>query len=685
MDAQRAGGAGVARGRGPSVATVLTVLVTITIYELLRWVARGIARAVDEAWLGVKLSIRAWLYPESLAFGGVNVAQIRLGDVHHTVSQAGMDGVVWAGNWFQSIEFWVWAQAIGVIVAYVCAAVVTIVIIMTSLWSISRRLGGWVKPVAWSMRGVQYESMRQGSRFVPGSVPKFQITILEPGILRDKHIGYGLRVHSDYMVVPLHVIAASDQVVLEGHSGKKIVIQPSITKSKVMPDLAYVYVGTNNFSRIQASTATLVEAAGHVACTGREGTSTGLLRQLPVKGAMAYEGSTLPGMSGAAYVLDDSTRVAGMHHGVMGAATNYGTASVVIMLELSLILQPALLSAVTGGIKHEASEDFARFAAPESEDEEDDRPKKGGRAGRKRAGLWDREDMQEELTNAWRGAPGEPIPVGMDWYTATWGESTRPVLAPKKKSKKSPVTISIPNVTPIAIGQQNNDGQEVMFKVARGSEGDEEEDLKEYINGHVNAIYKRLEAVEAALVKVSEPKGSFPCPSEDCDTVCTTEKALANHRASAHPKWYTCTYPGCSAKSKSAEAQANHVKESHEEERKKASFPCDQCDVVCRSEMRLANHVANTHVVGESAFTGIDTGSGSRKVRQGPFLGHKSSSSRRTSPSSRRNSTSSGAKNRSPSLEEILSRMAGSLSSLERALSVQQQPTAGPSSGAPRK
>nr|QPZ88398.1 hypothetical protein [Soybean thrips sobemo-like virus 4] len=558
--------------------------------------------------------------------------------------------------------------------------IVLLAIIVVVLWMTARlcmTMAGYLKPLAWRCRGVRFESMRHGSRFSAGKIPDYQVAVLEPGIFGDKHIGYGLRVNEEYLVAPFHVIGDRDVVVLAGKNGKTA-IAPSVVKSKLTPDVCYVTVGSQTFSRIGATTLVASSTTGGVGnCAGQEGTSAGLLRKTPVRGALLYEGSTIPGMSGAAYT--QTGRVVGMHHGTLSHdGYNFGTAIETIMLEMPFI---------TGKRRLESSEDvhvlYAESSASDADIDDEDvnepvRQRRGRRAMRaeKRA-YWTNADIEEDLTKAWGYGTAEPIPAGMSWVDAMGWESLgrSPVKASRKrKSTVNQTRITIPKTTPITLDvtPQSNDGEtEVTYKVVSQPSAE----LSRVVED-INAAIANLDARITALEKVhASGKGSFPCA--DCSTVCTSEDKLSKHRLASHPVTYSCTQ--CPAVCKSVEALARH-KETHVEKK----YPCGICDVVCRSAERLTNHM-QSHVKGESADYD-DNAEGPGKPKQAKaFLGKGSSSQRRSPTTSSRSSSSSAGRSRSPSLEVTLSEMAKCLQRLEQSLNVAQRATAGPSSAGTQK
>ncbi|APG75750.1 hypothetical protein 1 [Hubei sobemo-like virus 33] len=180
------------------------------------------------------------------------------------------------------------------------------------------------------LRGITFESMQPGSEFVEGAVPDFQVGIYDAGTFVDTFIGYGIRFGS-LLVLPAHVIKHVKQLVIEGRTGR-LGLNTSYIPSKVSTDLVYIPMTEAQWSRVGTSTAKVPKKLVNslVSCTGRKGTSTGLLTQTDVLGIMKYSGSTISGMSGAAYYSGQT--VYGMHTGVAGDY-NIGVTATLIMAE----------------------------------------------------------------------------------------------------------------------------------------------------------------------------------------------------------------------------------------------------------------------------------------------------------------------------------------------------------------
>lgn len=198
---------------------------------------------------------------------------------------------------------------------------------------LSRRiLSGTTRRLVWRFRGIQYESMRPGSQFFPKEIPRFQVEIHEAGLLCGTFSGYGVRVNN-FLVVPTHVVRGLTEILLVGPKGK-LYLTSSPLKSRQHSDVSYYQISMEQWTRIgvsKAPGAKPISALQHVNCCGKEGASSGFLRKSSTKGVLTYTGSTVPGMSGAAY--HDGLNWFGMHTGA-ALEENVGVYAGLIMAEI---------------------------------------------------------------------------------------------------------------------------------------------------------------------------------------------------------------------------------------------------------------------------------------------------------------------------------------------------------------
>lgn len=202
------------------------------------------------------------------------------------------------------------------------------------------------------LRGIKPEAMIQGSDFVPAEIPNFQVPLYKVGMLYSSFVGYGVRVE-DYLALPYHVYQAADgKIMLEN----KVVLSSVPVMSKVVKDLCYIPVSQMTWTGLKgvrkAGKAQTIKKAAHASCVGRQGESTGLLRTADIiVSGMEFCGSTVPGMSGAAYCLNllGSRLFAGMHLGTTGCH-NIGVTATLLEKEVKKISQSVY--------RGESSEDF---------------------------------------------------------------------------------------------------------------------------------------------------------------------------------------------------------------------------------------------------------------------------------------------------------------------------------------
>ncbi|APG75795.1 hypothetical protein 1 [Hubei sobemo-like virus 25] len=582
-----------------------------------------------------------------------------------------------AGSTMEEYAVWIKTMlyhSLLILVFLACNAAV-IVLLIGFVRMLYNKASDWiVQPAVWKLRGVSYEAIRPGSGFVPAEIPKYQISVCKPGLFADEHSGYAIRVDDNYAVLPRHVLPDTERVMLVGATGRRIALACPCLESSKHPDLVYMYVGKDNFTKLGATLAPVAESeGGHATCVGPLGATAGRLTKGAQVGTLYYNGSTVAGMSGAAYVIGG--RVVGIHHGTLdNKKFNFGTATQLISLELRNL------------VTFESSEDLgvkAGFTMEEDDDEETlgVKGRKKAEAAKKRS-AWNNQDVVNYVHRKDDVVGG--MFVGTSWADLLdprdgfyEGESTRP------KTQKKKLIVTVPEAS-VSFTPQNQTGSGQLVMPVRCDESCSTrlESLALEVNEALAALEKRLTAVETEMVRRTAPKDPHPC--DQCSVICTSEEKLLNHRRTSHPVSYSCTH--CSFSDPSASELAAHVKTVH----KATQYKCD-CGVECRSELRLRNHQESCKRVsnmppmeGESAIPS-DTGATSKTVKQRvPFLGRTSSSPRRTTRPSLRSSTSSGTRSPSPALEGILSQMTESLKSIEGLLKNQPKATAGPSSEAQR-
>lgn len=199
-----------------------------------------------------------------------------------------------------------------------------------------------------------------------------------------RHVGFGIRVSPNIMVVPTHVwnkfVGLS--VVFSGHTSVGVISYTPGVTSRLHADLTYVSLDPELFVKLGVKVATLereVISRAVASVVGHNGVkfsgSNGLVTWMKSYGMVEYTGSTLPGYSGAAYIANGI--VLGMHSGAQGVV-NCGIAAGIISYELPKMIlledtpfntQQLMTSRVAE--KTDSYKDLVDDAY-DSEDEEDD-------------------------------------------------------------------------------------------------------------------------------------------------------------------------------------------------------------------------------------------------------------------------------------------------------------------------
>nr|QIJ56913.1 trypsin-like serine protease [Scaphoideus titanus sobemo-like virus 1] len=207
-----------------------------------------------------------------------------------------------------------------------------VVLIAGGLYGSLKLSAQFGRQVILRVRGIQLEAMQPGSLFSSAQIPACQIQVMIPGLLSDVHQGYGTRT-GDYMVTNAHVVGAFSELILRGPSGRKILMQPSYVKSRLSEDLVYVWLGPSICAQLGAKIApgsTRSLLPGFATCVGPSGASTGRVSKASIRGKLIYEGSTVPGMSGAPYLIQGV--FVGIHQGAAGHS-NIGISAEVVKAE----------------------------------------------------------------------------------------------------------------------------------------------------------------------------------------------------------------------------------------------------------------------------------------------------------------------------------------------------------------
>nr|UGO57558.1 MAG: hypothetical protein 2 [Riboviria sp.] len=369
----------------------------------------------------------------------------------------------------------------------------------SALWYSFYSLGRVGKRTIQRFRGIRFESVREGSLFRKADIPPSQVSVMTPGVLMDTHLGFGIR-FGDYLVLPRHVVTSMGElmptVLLKGPKGK-VYTELSAVRSRVIDDLVYAYVDANTWSLLGVARAKLSPKtlSCHAVCTGLPGQSTGRITKTQMRWIISYLGSTLPGMSGAAYM--DGNTVVGIHQGASGLY-NVGVSSELICAEMKKICV------------RESMEEDVREQRPQFFSKGETR-------------VWDGIKAMEHLDNVYKS----------DWHNhdeidynqqLDFGESS-PTAGPSK----SRVSFEIPegsiNIRPHGVETEN-----LAYLPA------EHADYVGKLRGErLLERVQKLEQQVAELVSIpAKPLGPLRFKCDRCDTTCRTEKRLHNHVESAH-------------------------------------------------------------------------------------------------------------------------------------------------------
>ncbi|APG75797.1 hypothetical protein 1 [Hubei sobemo-like virus 23] len=239
---------------------------------------------------------------------------------------------------------------------YLIVKVLLVVLTVYLLYKGIRKLFSFIKIKMYDFCGVKDfrgEAMKAGSSFGKGTVPDYQVEIHRSGTFMFSFSGYGLR-YGDVLVVPTHVIGNSRDFKLVGK--KTAYISLDFVASTLMNDVSYVRLGTDVWSALGTKSCKYIKpnyTPQVVTIVGKQGATSGILRKSECEFMMEYEGSTIPGMSGAAYFTQAGPLA--MHSGVVLGRTNVGYTINAICMEVDTTFPP---SVVGEGRIADANEDY---------------------------------------------------------------------------------------------------------------------------------------------------------------------------------------------------------------------------------------------------------------------------------------------------------------------------------------
>lgn len=485
--------------------------------------------------------------------------------------------------WFDLGSVWMW---LGLIAGGTTICLGALVMLKSSLKSGKR--------IVQRIRGIHFESVREGSDFRVAPIPTSQVAVMEPGLLTDTHLGYGMR-YNDYLVSPRHVFEKNGELVkeilLKGTKGKVLALVNPVD-SRAVDDLVYVFLDQKTWSVLGTSKGKWSRkvVSTHSTCVGASGASTGRIAKTPVRWMISFGGSTIPGMSGAGYVSNGE--IQGIHQGASGPY-NVGFAAALVVGEMSLVCAPE-----------------------DSGDTNPDAVKPRFLAGNQK--LWKEIDAMEDLAEKYAHddwTRNDAVDYNQRLVFSDDEESAR-----KRVKKTNPLSVELP-AGGIRLKGQSGDGETIESVIVTRSDA-------QYLRKLMEArIVERVEALEGRM----SPKEKTTCAV--CG-IAVSKDRVVKHMENSHPQRH----------------------------------PCDQCDIVARTAEKLAKHVANSHPVKKESAIPSDTGARGKVIKQGSFLGKRSSSPKSSRKSSSLSSSRSSSSNRLPQVEDNLSQMISSQRSIESSL-----------------
>lgn len=408
---------------------------------------------------------------------------------------------------------WKWLSLSELFMLLICVA-----IMVSAAYLFVRLTCNRAMRIVYRMRGVRFESVRAGSAFMPGKMPDCQVSIAAPGVLFDTHLGFGVR-RGSYLVTPKHVIsdmgAYMDEVILAGRKGKvltSLVIEPS----RIVEDLVYCYLSDAAWSMLGTASGKWSKDASmtYVNAYGLQGMTSGRLSKIAMRWMMAYTGTTVPGMSGTAYI--DNGVVYGIHQG-SAAHFNLGFSSTLVVTELSQLTKKESTA--------DTNQDEYRTRFHNSEN------------------VWNQTTAIDDLVKRYEESDWTK-PVDEDFYTRKLNFDDE--SAEKKKKAKFPV-MTIPEGLELKIKNQNSEGVEQThvalterdYTMLRKIENLRIVDRLVEVERKVDSLEGWASALTAQPVEVqtessSNEKIHFVCSL--CGQKAKTQERLGRHMEASHQK-----------------------------------------------------------------------------------------------------------------------------------------------------
>nr|UGO57381.1 MAG: hypothetical protein 1 [Riboviria sp.] len=175
----------------------------------------------------------------------------------------------------------------------------------------------WINPLNWFSLDLEKtahyvpERVRDGSSLYVGDVPNIQCSVYNPsGPSTWNMVAQGFR-YGKFFVSAAHAIRGQERVLLKRGDAEVEVEEKSFS---FIDDLAYAVIGLDAFATLGMKTAALMDVVGSAYVTVSAGGQRSNGKVKPSSfGFVEYDGSTLPGFSGAPYCIN--RQVYGMHLG----------------------------------------------------------------------------------------------------------------------------------------------------------------------------------------------------------------------------------------------------------------------------------------------------------------------------------------------------------------------------------
>lgn len=381
--------------------------------------------------------------------------------------------------------------------------ILMVVVAAVGFWLLVRLVWRYSKRVVMRVRGVQLEALRPGSLFASATQPASQVEVLVPGLLMDSHQAYGVRIR-DYLVLPKHVVSGFTEVVLAGPTGK-ILLPVSTIDSRLCEDLAYWYIGQDVFSRIGVVSGRLPKGTGYnlASCYGPSGASSGRVSKAAIRGKLIYQGSTIPGMSGAGYYVNGA--VFGIHQGACGGS-NIGFSIDVVKLEIRKLMNFEAFHGPSPGKKDEREEEEEYRSKFETN--------------------WKYDEIERMVTERYSNDSwADDVDEDEDFWN-------KKLVFEAGASPKVPEKITIHKANgekvkiPLRISHQNETGKMVTVDL-----------VPAHLLDYLSALKEEqvLENVRLLMQPAVPKPPAVRVPCQFCAQVCKSEKAMANHLLNSHP------------------------------------------------------------------------------------------------------------------------------------------------------